>query len=100
VVVGTANFSMNTTVYATSIIMKIIKEHGRNVKNVAIFWEKSSSNWNQKIRLILLSTNDHSEEINQDQSGLKMGLNLGQKNWFKKSGFGHLTLIPPKRLPQ
>jgi hypothetical protein len=60
--------------------MKVIKGHGRNVKNAAIFWGKSSSNWNQKIRLILLSTNDHSEEINQDQSGSKMGLNLGQKN--------------------
>ena len=80
VVVGTANFSMNTTVYATSTIMKVIKGHGRSVKNAAIFWAKSSSNWNQKIRLILLSTNDHSEEINQDQSGLKMGSNLGQKN--------------------
>ena len=80
VVVGTANFSMNTiTVYATSIIIKI-QGHGRNVKSVVIFWGKSSSNWNQKIRLILLSTNGHSEEINQDKSGLKMGLNLDQKN--------------------
>ena len=80
VVVGTANFSMNTTVYATSTIMKVIEGHGRIVKNAAIFWAKSNSNWNQKIQLILLSTNDHSEQINQDQSGLKMGLNLGQKN--------------------
>ena len=80
VVVGTANFSMNTTVYATSTTMKVIKGHGRNVKNAAIFWAKINSNWNQKIQLILLSTNDHSEQVNQDQSGLKMGLILGQKN--------------------
>jgi len=60
--------------------MKVIEGHGRIVKNAAIFWAKSNSNWNQKIQLTLLSSNDHSEQINQDQSGLKMGLNLGQKN--------------------